>query len=222
MSQVPLPSLADEHSVTVMVVNLFYPDPNALPVHGFGYLIPRSAPLEQNPERALGVVFDSDATQGQDTATGTKVTVMLGGHWWDDFDVYPDAEEGVKMARDVLARHLGITGTPSKTMVGLHRDCIPQYTVGHPLRLAQANVALRRGYGGRLRVAGNSYHGVGLNDCVRAGWEAAQDLGLEIEAEPAAERGLTGLHWSTLAPSWAQLYKREGRYVCGEWRAPDR
>ncbi|KAL2065147.1 hypothetical protein VTL71DRAFT_4288 [Oculimacula yallundae] len=163
-----LPSLALTHSVTVMVVNLYYKDPHVLPERGFGYLIPRSIPFDQNPECALGVVFDSHAVQGQDTASGTKVTVMLGGHWWDAFDAYPDEEEGINMARSVLERHLKITDEPAATRVSLQRNCIPQYTVGHDSRMQTAHGDLMREFKGKLAVAGNSYTGVGLNDCVRA------------------------------------------------------
>ncbi|XMA19393.1 hypothetical protein WAI453_012184 [Rhynchosporium graminicola] len=167
-----LPSLAQSHSVTVMVVNLYFKDPYVNPERGFGYLIPRSIPFEQNPECALGVVFDSDAVRGQDTASGTKLTVMLGGHWWDAFDGYPDEEEGIAMARSVLARHLKITDEPAATRVSLQRNCIPQYTVGHESRMQVAHLDLQREFKGKLAVAGNSYTGVGLNDCVRA----ARDL----------------------------------------------
>lgn len=45
-------------SVTVMTVNLYYRTPNLTPP-GFGYLIPSATSFENNPERALGVVFDT-------------------------------------------------------------------------------------------------------------------------------------------------------------------
>ncbi|KAI9800155.1 MAG: oxygen-dependent protoporphyrinogen oxidase [Piccolia ochrophora] len=183
-------SLLDVRSVTVMVVNLYYTQPNLLPVHGFGYLIPKSVPFDQNPELALGAVFDSDAVTGQDTATGTKVTVMLGGHWWDDWSDYPDEEEAVGMAKAVLARHLGIHASPAAMHASLQRDCIPQYTVGHHRRMADLHRTLNRHYVGRFRVAGSSFHGVGVNDCLRAAFDAAHFLhreevktGLEMYVE---------------------------------------
>lgn len=150
-----------------MVVNLFFSNSDILPVQGFGYLIPRSILFSENPEFALGVIFDSDATKGLDTVPGTKVTVMLGGHWWDGWDTYPDEDHGASMAKAVLKRHLGIDEEPEVTMVSLQKNCIPQYTVGHDDRMADASQLLEK-YGGRLRVAGNSYTGVGLNDCLRA------------------------------------------------------
>ncbi|KAL8841943.1 MAG: hypothetical protein Q9170_000723 [Blastenia crenularia] len=170
-----IPTLWETPAVTVMVVNMYFSNPSVLPARGFGYLLPRSLPFEQNPERALGVVFDSDATIGQDEIPGTKVTVMLGGHWWDEWVAYPDEDMGASMAKSILRRHLGIAEEPQAIRVGLHRDCIPQYTVGHESRMARANEALHS-FKGRLKVAGSSYTGVGVNDCVRSARNVVSSL----------------------------------------------
>lgn len=191
-----LPSLAGQHSVTVMVVNLYYRDTDLLPERGFGYLIPRSIPYEQNPEFALGVVFDSDSSIGQDTAAGTKVTVMLGGHWWDSFDSYPDEQEGLAMAKAVLKRHLHVDDEPEAFNVGLHKECIPQYVVGHEASLKVAHNELLSAFKGKLKVAGNSYKGVGLNDCVRS----ARDVVMDLETG----KSKTGLDEFALPRAWAQ------------------
>ncbi|KAF1963821.1 Protoporphyrinogen oxidase [Byssothecium circinans] len=174
ISSLRTPNITD--SVTVMTVNLFYPKPNLTPVKGFGYLIPQSIPFEQNPERALGVIFDSDAITGQDTASGTKLTVMLGGHWWNSWEHYPTNEEGLELAQSVIRRHLGITDEPVAHHVGLWKDCIPQYTVGYEYRLKEYAEHVRDEFRGRLRVVGNQYHGVGVNDCIKAAWMVARGL----------------------------------------------
>ncbi|KAI5284810.1 oxygen-dependent protoporphyrinogen oxidase, partial [Ascosphaera aggregata] len=93
-------------SVSVMVVNLYYDTPNITPP-GFGYLIPESVPFDQNPERALGVIFPPPQEAEQDDSTGgTKIGVLLGGHWWDDWDIsnLPSEEEGIQMAKNILQR----------------------------------------------------------------------------------------------------------------------
>ncbi|KAM3076996.1 oxygen-dependent protoporphyrinogen oxidase [Clarireedia jacksonii] len=191
-----LPSLGKIESVTVMVVNLYYRDENILPERGFGYLIPRSIPFDQNPEFALGVVFDTYATIGQDTVPGTKVTVMMGGHWWSEFDSYPDEEEGAAMAKAVLKRHLKIDQQPDAVHASLQKDCIPQYTVGHNLRMKKAHQELMLAYRGKLAVAGNSYAGVGVNDCIRAAKDVAHDISLN--------RDITGLEQSLQPVTWVQ------------------
>lgn len=227
----PNTTLAPETpSVTVMTVNLYYPQANMHPP-GFGYLIPLATPFEQNPERALGVVFDTayspsnadtDTTQwsfndmeeltrqraagrminvndfgwhnfpekpvvqDQVEQRGTKVTVMLGGHWWDGWPAYPSESEGLEMARSILARQLGIHQEPEASSVNLQKDCIPQYTVGHEARLKAAHSKLAKQYNGKLRVAGNWMQGVGVNDCLRSAWDVVKGL-------KEGKQGATGL-----------------------------
>ncbi|OKL61487.1 hypothetical protein UA08_03425 [Talaromyces atroroseus] len=165
------------YAVNVMVVNLYYDAPNLIPHRGFGYLIPRSVSFDQNPERGLGVIFGSETSQPQDTAPGTKLTVMMGGHWWDGWaeSDLPSPEEGIRMARSLLKRHLGIEAAPALARARLQRDAIPQFTVNHLTRMASLSRAVREDFDRRLTLAGNWYsmHGVGINDCVTQGYLAA-------------------------------------------------
>lgn len=178
------PYLLSKHNyaVTAMVVNLYYPDPNLLPVEGFGYLIPRSIPWTQNPECGLGVIFASESSVGmspnnvrvsQDTVCGTKLTVMMGGHYWDGRQEYPDHETAVKMARSMLKRHLNITAEPAVAKSRLQKDAIPQYTVGHLDRMYELSKVVRHEFDQRLVLAGNWYNGVSVGDCVNQGIMAA-------------------------------------------------
>ncbi|KAK9769738.1 hypothetical protein AB5N19_07714 [Seiridium cardinale] len=172
-----LPSLAATEAVSIMVVNLWYPNADLLQNNpGFGYLIPQSVPSEENPEYALGVLFDSDIDMGNDTH-GTKLTVMLGGHYWNDWAILPDEETGVAMARAVLERHLGISPEEEvKASAKLCRDCIPQHTVGHLDRLRKAHYELSSAFQGKLMVAGPSYTSVGVIPAMRAGYDTAMRL----------------------------------------------
>ncbi|PKY03097.1 putative protoporphyrinogen oxidase [Aspergillus campestris IBT 28561] len=162
------------YAVTVMVVNLYYRETDVIPVRGFGYLIPRSVPAEQNPERALGVIFGSETSEGQDTVQGTKVTVMLGGHWWDGWEKsdLPDHNTGVTMACNLLRRHLGITVAPAVARTKMQADAIPQYTVHHLTRMGVLSEAARAEFNNRLTFAGSWYTGVGVTDCIRQGYIA--------------------------------------------------
>ncbi len=205
-------------TVNVMVVNLFYRNPNLVPVTGFGYLLPRSVSIEQNPERALGVIFGSETsrgasatpsdpnpdTTGQDSAPGTKLTVMMGGHWWNSWSTsdLPDEESAVKMAEAVLERHLGITETPVLAKARMQWNAIPQYEVGHHERMARIHHDLRREFDGRLKVAGSAYQGVGVNDCVKAAKKASFDI-----REGLDER--TGLESFGQETRWARYNRKE-------------
>ncbi|KAF2773723.1 Protoporphyrinogen oxidase [Teratosphaeria nubilosa] len=216
----PPPLVPTIPSVTVMTVNLYFRTPDLHPP-GFGYVIPIATPFENNPERALGVVFDTayspgpqdlnlenwqitdteqlqqardkgrlinvndfawynmpnkPNTQDQVTQRGTKLTVMLGGHWWNDWPVFPDEQEGLALARSVVKRHLGITEEPEAYQVNLQSDCIPQYTVGHERRLQDAHNNIWREYKGHLRVAGSWMSGVGVNDCLRSAYDVVESF----------------------------------------------
>jgi oxygen-dependent protoporphyrinogen oxidase len=165
------------YAVNVMVVNLYYDQPNLIPHRGFGYLIPQNVPLEQNPERALGVIFGSETSQGQDTAPGTKLTIMMGGHWWDnwpDSDI-PSTEEAIAMSRRLLKRHIGIDETPAVARARFQRQAVPQYTVHHLHRMTTLSGEVREEFNSRLTLAGNWYGitGVGLTNCVAQAYLAA-------------------------------------------------
>lgn len=221
----------EEHNyaVTVMVVNLYYERPDLIPYEGFGYLIPRSIPYDQNPERALGVIFGSDSSVGQDTAPGTKLTVMMGGHWWDGWEEsdYPDHDSAVSMARSLLERHLGIKDAPAVARSRLQRNAIPQYTVGHTSRMQELSRAVREEFNYRLTLAGSWYGGVGVTDCVRQAYLAASygvnARRLDDEGEKRPWSDLPYRDWDlegglvTAPKKWFVRPVADMRYITGKY-----
>ncbi|KAK7524452.1 hypothetical protein IWZ03DRAFT_302763 [Phyllosticta citriasiana] len=200
----PPPNLTQE-TTSVMMVTLFYTSPAANhPYRGFGYLIPACLPHCWNPERALAVVFDSDAIiDGQDAGPrGTKISVVLGGHYWsaasrgasagmgrvadaEGQGELPGRDEAVAMARQLLARHIGLVEEPTAAVATLQRDALPQYTVGHHARVARVREWLLARFAGGVRVAGKSYGGIGVHDCVFSARSVVE--GLEEEGETGLE-----------------------------------
>lgn len=73
--------------------------------------------------------------------------------------------------------------------VTLQSECIPQYHVGHDERLRRAHADLTRGFSGRVAVAGSSFGGVGLNDCIRGAREVAK----KMAGRMGSGAGVTGL-----------------------------
>lgn len=176
-----LPALADFHSVSIMAVNIWYPYADLIPP-GLGYLIPRSCPREENPERALGVFFDSNLLVEQTAREGgTKVYVLLGGHYYDDPDTpIPDEAQAVEQAKALLERHLGIPrDTPCEARAALKRDCLPQHFVGHHALVSEASDQIARQFGGTLAVAGGSYDRPGVTGALRSGHDIADKLARE-------------------------------------------
>ncbi|KAK7534204.1 uncharacterized protein J3D65DRAFT_557425 [Phyllosticta citribraziliensis] len=200
--QSPTPTHPDlsQESNSVMIVTLFYASPAANHRYrGFGYLIPACIPHCWNPERALAVVFDSDAIDGQDAGPrGTKISVVLGGHYWsaasqrsmsglrgEGEERFPSRDEAVAMAKQLLGRHIGLVDEPVVAVATLQRDALPQYTVGHHARVARVREWLLASFAGRLRVAGKSYGGIGVHDCVFSARSVVE--GLEVENETGLE-----------------------------------
>ncbi|KAI0021024.1 Protoporphyrinogen oxidase [Xylariomycetidae sp. FL0641] len=169
-----LPSLEQTHAVTIMVVNLWYPNPDLLrDKHGFGYLVPTSAP--DNVECVLGVLFDSDMPRPREVP-GTKLTVMMGGHYWDGWQQLPDKELGIALAKQAVQRQLGISAQDNETCMTsarLCRECLPQHFVGHRERMQEAHSELLKAFHGKLSVAGPSYTSVGVLPSMRAGYDVA-------------------------------------------------
>ncbi|KAJ0121498.1 hypothetical protein J7T55_008662 [Diaporthe amygdali] len=184
-----LPTLKNHSTaVTIQIVNLWYPNPSLTANYpGFGYLIPQSVPAENNPHAALGVIFDSDRDAAADIperkfAQGTKLTVMLGGHYWDylDADSWPDAKEATAMAMDTVHRQLGIPPTePVFTSTKVCRECIPQHLVGHRERMAKAHTELYDAFRGTLAVVGSSYTAPGVLPSLKAG----RDIALQVSGQ---------------------------------------
>ncbi|KAF3055899.1 Protoporphyrinogen oxidase [Daldinia childiae] len=189
-----LPSLEDTHAVTIMVVNLWFPNPNLLEgKRGFGYLVPTSTP--DNDECVLGVLFDSEIEM-RGERPGTKLTVMMGGHYWDGWTNYPTEEVARVMALQAVQRHLGIPVDQEPiSYARLCRDCLPQHYVGHRERMSAAHYELLSAFKGQLTVAGPSYTSIGVMPAMRAGFEAAMRVA-RGRGPPWFELDLSTAEWS--------------------------
>lgn len=233
-----LPTLKNHSTaVTIQLVNLWYPDLNLNADHpGFGYLIPQSVPAENNPHAALGVIFDSDREAAanvpeRQSAPGTKLTVMLGGHYWDylDADSWPDEKEATAMAMDTVHRQLGIPPTqPVFTSTKVCRNCIPQHLVGHRELMAQAHTELYDAFRGTLAVVGSSYTAPGVLPSLKAGRDMAlQVSGQGYKLEEGTEHdmahvGQTGLaRFAGRNETYRLRNRREMPYRFGNKAAPD-
>ncbi|KAM5236013.1 protoporphyrinogen oxidase isoform 4-T4 [Ctenodactylus gundi] len=110
------------------------------------------------------------------------VQVMLGGYWLQTLEASGRAlspELFQQQAQEAAATHLGLKEPPSHCLVHVHENCIPQYTLGHwqKMETAARFLAAQRW---PLTLAGASYEGVAVNDCIESGRQAAvQVLGTE-------------------------------------------
>lgn len=188
----PLPIESGDPSfpthVDVGTVTCFWKDQQVIPYEGFGYVIAQSCPPEKNPHGALGVIFDSSARPTQDTAQGDKVTVMLGGHYWDKNGTkgrspQKTEEELTNEALETLRIHLGITEPPTFVKATYNRDAIAQPTVD-----CLADLVKHRSYvqeyvdTNRFHTIGQPDIGPGVLDCFdAAGFASAAIFSMRIE-----------------------------------------
>jgi len=125
------------------------------PLRGFGLLVPR--------------------IEGHNLMAATWVTTKFSGR----------APSGIQVVRaffrepsqDPLAELRAVAGiqqNPIFTRVYQWPESLPQYAVGHQDRITQ--IELRAAALPFLKLIGNSYHGVGIPDCVRLAKETAMAL----------------------------------------------
>lgn len=81
----------------------------------------------------------------------------------------------IKIVLDDLKKTMDITLNPDFAIVSRWKNSMPQYTVGHKQRLADIHENMNRELPG-LFLAGASYSGVGLPDCIDQGEAAVTNV----------------------------------------------
>ena len=166
---IPRTLLSQIKASNIILVSLAY-DHSVGPTKGWGYIIPDS---ESSP--VLGVQFLStmfDWPAHSPNSQHKVFTVFLGG--WQELShpIYSlDEDEWVRIAQQTLRKHLGITATPLETHTQLHSQAIPIYEVGHKKRIEKIRHSLQQQIPG-LTLAGQSFDGVSLADCIASAHNA--------------------------------------------------
>ncbi len=145
-------------------------------LEGFGFLAPRGEGL-----RVLGVLYGSSIFPGQAPEGKVLLRVITGGSVDPEFSHLSEAEALEVVKRD-LRVSLGITAEPEMVTHIPWPKGIPQYELGHGVRVKTIMQEVRGQPG--LYLTGNAYSGVGVNDCVRDAKRVAETVlespGLQI------------------------------------------
>lgn len=139
----------------------------AHPLDGFGYLIPK-----KEGRSTLGTLWDSSMFENRAPDGKVLLRSMMGGACFPEYVKLSDDEVTARVRKDLKAT-MNIDAEPSFVRIFRHPQAIPQYTVGHGKRLAALDDLLKNHPG--LILTGNSYRGIGLNDCVAAAQRAADE-----------------------------------------------
>jgi oxygen-dependent protoporphyrinogen oxidase len=158
--------LAAIQSAGCVVVSLIYQNSQLRkPLNGFGFVVPA---VENRP--VIAASFASEKFAGRTPSGESLIRVFLGGALRPTMLERSDAELR-NIAHSQLVELLGLAGEPRRCDVARWPRAMPQYSVGHLERVARISELVARLPG--LALAGNSYRGVGIPQCIRSGWVAA-------------------------------------------------
>ncbi len=126
--------------------------------HGFGFLVPRDEELG-----ILGCLYCHDIFPGQAPPGRLLFRTMLGGARQPEMAALDDTGL-VEHSMGVLRRILHLDAPPERQWIFRWERGIAQYTLGHLDRVRAAEAATA---GTGVHLAGSSYRGVSVNDCIK-------------------------------------------------------
>lgn len=141
--------------IATVVVNS---DQIGCPLHGSGFLVPPSE----------GGVLKGATWSSQKWADRAPAGTFLLRFFFRDCE-----QQVIERELRSALQLIGVEGEPKEVIVKRWPDAFPQYTLGHVERVDRIE-ALLAPY--PVSVAGSSYRGVGIPDCIRQGREAAREI----------------------------------------------
>jgi protoporphyrinogen/coproporphyrinogen III oxidase len=138
------------------------------PLDGFGFVVPF---IEKRS--LIACTFSSVKFSGRAPDGHVLLRAFAGGALQPEIFALDESEMAARVEAD-LRQLLGIKAKPLFTEVAKWERSMPQYEVGHLDRVKEIENALHEFPG--LTLAGNSYRGAGIPDCIRSGETAAETL----------------------------------------------
>ncbi len=158
--------LGEIEYASVAVVTLVLPG-TALtrPLGGSGFLVPAvdGRFVKASTYSSAKWAWTAEAAEKAVGSGAAVVRASVGRHG-DVRDLQFDDAELVQRVRADLELAAGLRGTPVDALVHRWGGGLPQYTVGHPDRVARIKAAVAAAPG--LAVCGAAYDGVGIAACV--------------------------------------------------------
>lgn len=135
---------------------------------GFGFVVDR-----REARAVVAGTFSSSKFPGRAKGGAELLRLFLGGAGREDVVGWTDSDILAAVRRD-LRDILGASPEPTTARVYRWPSSNPQYDVGHRQRVERLEGRLKSLPG--LVLAGSSYKGVGIPDCVRSGRDAAKRI----------------------------------------------
>jgi oxygen-dependent protoporphyrinogen oxidase len=155
-----------QHEGTAIVSFAFDESQMKRKVNGMGFVVPR---IEHSPILAgsfSSLKYEHRAPEGK-----LLIRVFAGGARFPEAAVMPD-KELVPLLQDEIHHILKIDGEPLLTRIAHWENTMPQYYVGH--RELVADIQTLTAKEPALALAGNYFNGVGIPNCIKSGYEAAE------------------------------------------------
>jgi oxygen-dependent protoporphyrinogen oxidase len=150
-------------------INLAYRRENIRhPLDGFGFVVP----IIEN-RSLIACTFSSEKFGGRAPHNQVLLRAFVGGALQPEMFALDDREMLQRVKAD-LEKLLRIDSDPLFVETARWSQSMPQYEVGHLERVDTIERAVSQFRG--LALAGNSYRGAGIPDCIRSGWNAADRL----------------------------------------------
>jgi oxygen-dependent protoporphyrinogen oxidase len=137
-------------------------------VQGFGFVVPRVEQRDLIAATWTSLKWPHRAPAGQ-----VLIRCYLGGVGREAV-LELDDQSLISRVRGELQRICGLVAEPTYVEVNRWVNAMPQYVLGHLERLDEIERALSRFDG--LVLTGSAYRGVGIPDCIRDAWTAADRI----------------------------------------------
>lgn len=161
LAEIPYPPVAVTHSA-------YRRSAIAHPLDGFGMLVP-----ERECRQILGTIFSSSLFDNRAPRELVLLTTFLGGMRQPELAQLGERQIA-HIAEAENAELLGIAGRAEFVKVTRWARAIPQYTLGHSVRIAQLDAAERMFPG--LFFCANYRGGVAIGDCIKSAHRTANAM----------------------------------------------
>ena len=145
-------------------------------LNGFGFVVPL---IEKRS--LIACTFSSVKFSGRAPSGYALLRAFAGGALQPEIFALDEAEMAARVEAD-LRELLGITTKPLFIEVAKWERSMPQYEVGHLDRINEIENEVSKLPG--LALAGNSYRGAGIPDCIRSGQSAAESIVTYLKPAP--------------------------------------
>ena len=146
------------------------------PLNGFGFVVPF---VEKRS--LIACTFSSVKFSGRAPKGHVLLRAFAGGALQPEIFALDEAELAARVEAD-LRELLGINEAPLFVEVAKWERSMPQYEVGHLDRIVEIENKVSKLPG--LTLAGNSYRGAGIPDCIRSGESAAESIITFLNSAP--------------------------------------